>query len=168
MNDRPSLLVRSLAVCLVLLGVAAMNAAWAEEAAPASSPSGKSDSVSESNAPTKGSEKARGDEHAGDKIDSSGGGMDHAGSRDGAKGGEEMDSRGVRQGQDHTGVKHNGTESNPIDTKITVFGRPRSGHALNARDRKPTKIARPSGISDHRRTMIHTNKDHVVRNAIGL
>ena len=91
----------------------------------------------------------------------------HAGSRDRAKGGEETDSRGVWHGEDHTGVKHNGTKSNPIDTRITVFGRPRSGHALNARDRKQTKIARPSGISDHRRTLIHTNKDHVVRNAIG-
>ena len=70
-------------------------------------------------------------------------------------------------GEDHSGIKHNGTESNPIDTRITVFGRPRSGHALNARDRKQTKIARPLGISDHRRTLIHTNKDHVVRNAIG-
>ena len=168
MNDRPSSLARSLAVCLVLLGVAAMNAAWAEEAAPASTSNGKSDSGSESNAPTKGSEKARGDEHPGDKIDGSGGmGEHHAGSRDGAKGGEETDSRGVRQGQDHTSVKHNGTESNPIDTRITVFGRPRSGHPLNARDRKQTKIARPSGISDHRRTLIHTDKNHVVRNAIG-
>jgi hypothetical protein len=167
MNPRPSLLARLLAVHLVLLGAAAMNAAGAEDAAPASTPDGKSESGSESTAPTKGSEKARGDEHPGDKIDGSSGGIGehHAGSRDRAKGGEETDSKGVRHGEDHTGVKHNGTESNPIDTRITVFGRPRSGHPLNAH--KQTKIARPSGISDHRRTLIPTNKDPVVRNAIG-
>ena len=168
-NNRRSLFSRLLAVHLVLLGAAAMNAAWAEDAAPASTSKGKSESGPKGSAPTNGSEKAKSDEHAGDKIDSSSGGMgeDHAGSRDRAKGGEETDSRGVWHGEDHTGVKHNGTESNPIDTRITVFGRPRSGHALNARDRKQTKIARPSGISDHRRTLIHANKDHVVRNAIG-
>jgi hypothetical protein len=161
MKDRTPLLARLLAVHLVLLGAAAMNAAWAEDAAPVSTPNGKSE--------TRGNEKARGDEHPGDKIDASSGSMGehHAGSRDGAKGGEETDSRGVRHGEDRTGVKHNGTESNPIDTRITVFGRPRSGHALNAGDRKQTKIGRPSGISDHRRTLIHANKDNVVRNAIG-
>ena len=169
MKDRTPLLARLLAVHLVLLGAAAMNAAWAEDAAPVSTPNGKSDSGSEGNAATRGNEKARGDEHPGDKIDASSGSMGehHAGSRDGAKGGEETDSRGVRHGEDRTGVKHNGTELNPIDTRITVFGRPRSGHALNAGDRKQTKIGRPSGISDHRRTLIHANKDNVVRNAIG-
>jgi hypothetical protein len=169
MNTRQSLLARFLAVHLVLLGAGAINAAWAEDAAPVSTPNGTTASGPAGDAAAKGSEKAAGDEHAGDKIGGSSGsaGEHHAGSKDAAKGGEETDSRGVPHGEDHTGLKHNGFESNPIDTRITVFGRPRSGHALNARDRKRTKIARPSGIADHHRALIHTNKDHVVRNAIG-
>ena len=59
MNDRPSLLARLLAVHLVLLGAAAMNAAWAEDAAPVSTSNGKSNSGSEGNAATNGSEKAK-------------------------------------------------------------------------------------------------------------
>jgi hypothetical protein len=161
-----SLLARLLAVHLVLLGAAAMNAAWAEDAAPASTSKGKSESGANGSAPTNGSEKAKSDEHAADKIDSRSGGMgeDHAGSRDRAKAGEEKDSRGVRHGEDRTGVKHNETSS-PIDTRITVFGRPRSGRALNARDRKETKFARPSGLSDHRGTLVPP--DNVVRDALG-
>jgi hypothetical protein len=73
------------------------------------------------------------------------------------KGGEETSSGGVRHGEDHSRVKRNGTESNPIDTRITLFNKPRSGHALNTLDRKQDKIARPSGISDHDRVLIHTN-----------
>lgn len=170
MTDCRSLLARLLAVHLALLGVAAMNTAWAEDAAPVSAPSGKTDSGSDNNAATKGSEKATGDEHAGDKMGGGSGGKgEHPmGSKDAAKGGEETDGRGAPQAEDHTGLKHNGIGSNPIDTRITVFGKPRSGHAFNARDRKKTKIARPAVISDHHRTLIHSNKNNVVRNAIGL
>ena len=166
MHGRPSLLARLLAAHLALLGAAAMNATWAEDAATGSTPNGTTDSGSAGDAATKGSDKAAGDEHAGDKVDSSSGnaGNHHAGSKDATKGGEEMDVKGLPHGEDHTGIKQNLTGSNPIDTRITVFGRPRSGHALNA---KKTKIARPLGITERRRTLIHTNKIYVVRNAIG-
>jgi hypothetical protein len=169
MKDRRPYLARLLAVDLVLLAAGAMNAARAEDAAPVSIHSGKGDSSSIRDAPAKGIDKTTPDEHANDKVDSNSRstGEHHTGSKDGVKGGEETSSGGVRHGEDHSRVKRNGTESNPIDTRITLFNRPRSGHALNTLDRKQDKIARPSGISDHDRVLIHTNTDRVVRNAIG-
>src|ERR1700722_13181022 len=121
-----------------------MNTAWAEEAAPVSAPSGKTGGGSGST------------------------GEHQVGLKDGGKGGEEMHGRGAPSGEDHAGLKHNGIESSPIDARITVVGRPQFGHALNARDQKKTKIARPAAISDHHRALFHSNKNNVVRNAIGL
>jgi hypothetical protein len=164
---------RLLAVLLVLLGAAAINAAWAEDAAPnatpASSQGGNNDPGSAGSTATKGNETG-GNKPVGDKVDtgSEGSGDHHAGSGDGAKGGEEAANKGTQHGEDHGGVKHDGTEASPIDTRITVLGKPRSGRALSWHDRKKTKLVRPQGTSgDHRPKLTRTNKDNVVRNAIG-
>jgi hypothetical protein len=171
--DRASLLARLLAVHLALLGTATINTAWAEDAASDSITSGKSTSGSENGSGTTGNGKAAGDEHAGKNEDSTGGGTgdQHAGPKDGVTGGEEADTAGPRHGWDHAGIKHNGMESNPIDTRITVFGKPgniRGFSTLGARDRKKTKVAKRSGISsDHHWTLSHPGKNNAARNAIG-
>jgi hypothetical protein len=169
-KDRTPLLGRLLAVYLVLLCAAAMNAASAEDVAPVSAPNGHGDRGSESNVATKGSENAPRDAHVGDKINGrSEGTREHrAGSSDSGKGGEEADTKGMRHGEDHAGVKHNGIEASPIDTRIPVFSKPRLGHALGAHDRNKMKTGRPTGISDdHHRKLTNTSGDKVVRNAIG-
>jgi hypothetical protein len=170
MEDRTTLLARLLAVHMVLLGAAAVSAARAEDAAPntasVSTSNGKRSSSSESDATNAGSVKAISNEHLGDKVDGSTGER-HAGSKDAAKGREETESKGMRHGEDHAGAKHNGTESNPIETRITVFGKPQTGSVLNALDRKKTKTVLPSAISNHHRPLIQTNKDQLVRNSIG-
>jgi hypothetical protein len=176
-----SLLGRLLAVYLVSLGGAAINAAWAEEAArnatPASSTNGNNDQGSagssaakESETAGKGSETAGSSKPAGRKVDAgSDRGADHgAHSGDGAKGGEKGANKGVQHGEDHAGTKQNGSAANPIDTRITVFGKPRSGRILSRPDRKNMKLARPQKIlGDHRSKFMRTNNDSVVRNALG-
>jgi hypothetical protein len=169
MEDRTTLLARLLAVHMVLLGAAAVSAARAEDAAPntasVSTSNGKRSSSSES-ATNAGSAKAISNEHLGDKVDGSTGER-HAGSKDAAKGRKETESKGMRHGEDQAGAKHNGTESNPIETRITVFGKTQTGSVLNALDRKKTKTVLPSAISNHHRPLIQTNKDQLVRNSIG-
>jgi len=174
-KDRTPLLGRLLAIYLVLLGAAAINAAARAEdaapnAAPTSSPNGNNDPGSAGGPATKGSVTAGSDKAVGDKVDagSESTGEHHTGSADGAKGGEEGANKGAQRGEDHAGVKHNGTEANPIDTRITVLGKPRSGRLLSWHDRKKTKLVQPQGTSgDHRPKLTRTNKDRVVRNAIG-
>jgi hypothetical protein len=175
-----SLLGRLLAVYLLSLIGPAINAAWAEDAArnaPASSANGNSDHRSAGSSATKGSETTgKGSEtagsgkSAGDKVDagSDRGGDHDARSGDGAKGGEKGGNKGMQHGEDHTGAKHNETEANPIDTRITVFSKPRPGHGLSWHDRKNMKLARPQkALGDHRPKFARTNKDSVVRNALG-
>jgi hypothetical protein len=59
-------------------------------------------------------------------------------------------------------------ESNPIDTRITILGKPRTVRALSTLNWKKTNSAKPSGLSvDHRRTLSHTAKNGDVRDAIG-
>ena len=169
-TDRIPLLGRLLAVYLALLCVAAMNAASAEDVAPFSAPDGHGDRGSESDAATKGSESAPRDAHVDDKGDggSQGTKEHHGGSPDSGKGGEEVETKGMRHGEDHAGVKHNGIEASPIDTRIPVFSKPRLGHAPGGLDRKKMKAARPPGISDdHHQKLTRATRSIVVRNAIG-
>jgi hypothetical protein len=169
-TERVPLLGRLLAVYLILLCAAAMNAASAEDVAPVSAPNGHGDRGSESDAATKGGENAPKNAHVDDKVDGGSQGTKerHAGSPDSGKGGEEADTKGMRHGEDHTSVKHNGIEASPIDTRSPVFSKPRLGHALAAHDWKKMKSARRPGISDdHHRKLTHTSGDKVVRNAIG-
>ena len=172
-KDRMQLSGRLLAVS-VLFGAAAFNAAWAEDAvpntAPASSRNGNSDAGSPGSATTKGNETAGSDKPVSDKADagSEGSAEHHAGSRDGSKGGEEGANKGPQHGEDHAVAKQNGTEANPIDTRITVLGKPRSGRLLSWHDRKKAKLARQLATSgDHHPKFTRSNKYNVVRNAIG-
>jgi hypothetical protein len=169
-TDRIPLLGRLLAVYLVLLCAAAINAASAEDVAPVSAPNGHGVGGSESDAATKGSGSAPRDAHVDDKGDcGSQGTKEHrAGSPDSGKGGEEADTKGMRHGEDHAGVKHNGIEASPIDARIPVFSKPRLGHAPGGLDRKKMKAARPPGISDdHHQKLTRATRYIVVRNAIG-
>jgi hypothetical protein len=184
-NDRGALLARLLAVQLVMFGAVAADAAWAEEATPnagATLPSrGAGDAAAESGASTKGSDKTatdpQGGDKAGDKAANKAGGATegasqrHVTTKDGAGGAQEPDGKAVRHGDDRTGAKHDGAAADPIDTRITVLGKPRSGRPWAVHDRndhRKTKIVRPAGTADdRRRTLMPANKSNVVRNAIG-
>lgn len=190
MSHRKRLLARLIAAHVVLFGAATVNATRAEDAAPGSDQrdvlpgsdgagsaahggildtkaSGRSDS-GEGDGGTKGNEKTKVNENAADKVDTNSGNMGerHTGSTAGAKGEEGTDSKGVRHGEDHAGTKPSGTDLGAIDTRITVFGRPRFGRS-KAHDWKKSKIARPSGNSRDHRTLMRGTKVGVVRNAIG-
>jgi hypothetical protein len=190
MSPRKRLLARQIAVLVVLFSAVAVNAAWAEDAASGSNQRdvlpGRDDTGSaahgtildtkasggsfsgEGDGGTKGNEKTKVDEKATDKVDTSTGNMGerHTGSTGSARGEEGTDSKGGRHGEDHAGTKPSGTDLGEIDTRITVFGRPRFGRS-KAHDWKKSKIARPSGNSrDGHRTWTRA-KNGVVRNAIG-
>jgi hypothetical protein len=168
-KDHPSLLARLLAAHLVLFGSAALNAAGAEEVSPDKTMNGKSEHGHGDVAAPTGSDKATSDQNATKNVDSAGGTKEqNFGSKNGLRSGEKADSPAPQHGDDRSVVKHGGMESNPIDTRITVFGKPRTARALNTLDWKKTKSAKPSGIfSDHRRTLSHAAKNDDVRNAIG-
>ena len=100
------------------------------------------------------------DAHVDDKVDGGGQGTERASrrlTRQRRRAGKRRTAKGMRHGEDYAGVKHNGIEANPIDTRITVFSKPRLGHALAAHDWKKMKAARRPGISDdHHRKLTHT------------
>lgn len=192
MSQRKRLLARLIAVHVVLFGAATVNATWAEDAVPGSNQrdilpgsddagsgahggildtkaSGRSVSgEGEGDGGTKGNEKTKVNENAADKVDSSSGNMGerHTGSTAGAKGEEGTDSKDVRHGEDHAGTKRSGANLGPIDTRITVLGKPRFGRS-KAHGWKKSKIALPSGNSRDHRTLMRGTKVGVVRNAIG-
>jgi hypothetical protein len=168
-KDHRSLLARLLAAYLVLFGSAALNAAGAEEVSPDTTMNGKSErGLGDVAAPT-GSDKATSDQKATKNMDSPGGTKEqNFGSKNGLGSGEKADSAAPQHGDDRSVVKHGGMESNPIDTRITILGKPRTARALSTLDWKKTKSAKPSGLfSDHRRTLSRAAKNDDVRNAIG-
>ena len=169
MKDHRSLLARLLAAHLVLFGSAALNAAEAEEVSPDKTMNGKSErGLGDVSAPT-GRDKATSDQNAAKNVDSAGGMKEqNFGPKNGLSGGEKQDSAAPQHGDDRSVVKHGAMESNPIDTRITIFGKPRTVRALDTLDWKKTKSAKPSGLfGDHRRTLSHAAKNDDVRNAIG-
>jgi hypothetical protein len=176
-NDRGALLARLLAMQLLMFGAVAADAAWAEEATPnagATSPSrGAGDAAAESSASTKGSDKTATDPQGGDKAGGAteGASQRHVTTKDGAAGAQEPDGKAARHGEGRTGAKHDGAAADPIDTRITVFGKPQPGRPWAVRDRndhRKTKIVRPAGTADdRRRTLMPADKSNVVRDAIG-
>jgi hypothetical protein len=171
MSQRMRLLRRLIVAHVVLFGAAMVNATWAEDAAPGgildTKTSGRSIS-GEGDAGTKGSEKTKVDENAADKVDSNTGNMGehHTGSTGGAKGEEGTNSKGVWHGEDDS--KPRATDLGPIDTRITVLGKPRFGYS-KVHGWKKSKIVRPSGNShDSHRIWTRATTNGVVRNAIGL
>jgi hypothetical protein len=172
-NDRSALLPRLLAAQLLMFGAVATDAAWGEEATPNAAAASSARAAAESGALTKASDKAASDPQGGDKARGATGGAahSHVGTKDGAGGAQEPDGMAARHGDDRAGAKHEGAAADPIDTRITVFGKPRSGRPWAVRDRndhRKTKTARPAGTAgDHRHKLMPANKSDVVRNAIG-
>ena len=189
MSHRKRFLARLIAAHVVLFGAATVNATWAEDAVPGSNQRdapGSDDAGSaghgglfdtkagdgsvsgEGDGGTKGNEKTKVNENAADKVDSSSGNMGerHTGSTAGPNGEEGTDSKGVRHGEDHAGTKPSGADFGPIDTRITMLGKPRFGRS-KAHGWKKSKIALPSGNSRDHRTLMRGTKVGVVRNAIG-
>lgn len=170
MSQRKRLLGRLIVAYVVLFGAAAVNASWAEDAAPGSNqrdvlPAGPGPGQRQA-----GSDDAGVHENATDKVDSSGGniGERHTGSTGGAKGEEGTDSKGVWRGENHAGTKPSGTDLGPIDTRITALGKSQFGRSKEYGWKK-SKIARPSGNSrDSHRNWTRDTKGGVLRNAIGV
>jgi hypothetical protein len=194
MNRRVLLLASLISTHFAMWGADAMIAAHAEDAPPISSAKGaevqhqpgtgaggsspntgvdtttfgKNDSDSLGGAAV----KAHGKSNSADnpaKVDAAGSnpGDHQTGPRD-AAGEKETDGKDARHGDSHTRADHSGTEAAPIDTRITIVGRPRSWRWSKAHDWKKSKVAGTSanlryGLNSARRT-----KGAVVRNAIGL
>jgi len=65
------------------------------------------------------------------------------------------------------GTDHTNADPTPIDTSITTQRPSHFRRGLKAHDSKKSTIARPSGNSGDRRTLMRGSKVGVVRNAIG-
>jgi hypothetical protein len=200
LSNRASLLTRLFAAPLLLLGAAAVNVAWAEDAAPVSNRSEPVSPVHEggqsqpgrvdggdnatggtidTNTSVKGAagtlgktgtsenEKVNSRQGVTDRGDDSVEKTpDHRATAKGTSGEGEVDSKGIRHGAGGADAKSG--KIDPIDTRITVLGKPRFGRSRGTQSLNKFKIVRPAAKlpNSHRPSRPAANIGSV-RNAIG-
>jgi hypothetical protein len=198
MNRCIPLLASLISMHAMLCGAAAMNAAYAEDAAPISNQSNEATNFSGSRggaqgghvtpsglaaelgtnttkasnaageAELEGAKKSTSEENASRVEIGTTITDEHHAGSRGTQREEETSRESAPRGHNSTGAKQNGTELGPIDTRITVVGAARSWRSSRDHSWKKAKVARPSGNLRYGRASARTTKGSVVRNAIGL